>query len=401
MKKIIIFIFVYIGIGIIAFSLFKVSNKYELKIIRNNMESTVVLKGCNDARAMVIDEKEGIYIGYKDYIKVIDIDGKERQIYKEQGDDIEDLVYKDSNIYFITNDSIKRLSTVNGISETLRIGIPKGGNNIKRKLLVKEESILLSIGAISNSGKKDDGSLELIPMGKEELGNAAIYQIYIKDNKMRLYATGIRGITGMDLNSRGEVIGIFSGMKNEGNRPINRDKDYIYKIEKDRTYGWPDYSGGDPINSPRFKGEELVKPLIEKVPLKIVAAPMFQSEHLDSLREMSIDKEGKILPEDSILFWNRERQRICSLGKENILYDILVLNKESEIEDIIRSKNGFYILDGGLGCIYELRPKEGFFKYELPKVVLILLGGLLLILIGTIAGKVYKKIKDKGELNYG
>ena len=393
MKKIIIFIFVYIGIGIIAFSLFKVSNKYELKIIRNYMECTVALKGCKGARAMVIDEEGRIYIGYKDYIKVIDNDGKEKQIYKEQGDDIEDLVYKDSNIYFIANDSIKRLSTVNGISETLRVGVPKGGNDIKRKLLIKEESIILSIGALSNSGIKEDGSLELIPIGKEDLGNAAIYQIDIRENKMRLFATGIRGITGMDLNSKGEIIGIFSGMKNEGNRPINRDKDYVYKIEKDTTYGWPDYSGGDPINSPRFKGEELVKPLIEKPPVKIAATPLFQSEYLDSLREMSIDTEGKILPEDSILFWNRQEQKLCSLGKDNVLYDILMLNRDSEIDDIIQSKDGFYVLDGGLGCIYELKPKEGFFKYELPNIVWVFLGGLLVILIGTIVRKVYTKNK--------
>jgi len=112
MKKIIIFVFVYIGIGVLAFSLFKISNKYELRIIQNNMECRVALKGCNDARAIAIDEEDAIYIGYKDYIKVIDSEGKERQLYKEAGDDIEDLVYKDSNIYFIENESIIRYQRV-------------------------------------------------------------------------------------------------------------------------------------------------------------------------------------------------------------------------------------------------------------------------------------------------
>lgn len=393
MKKIVIAIFIYIGIGIIGFSLFKISNKYELKIIRNNLECKVAFKGCSEARAIATDKNEGIFIAYKDYIKVIDNEGKEKQIYTEKGEDIEDIVYKDSKIYFITNDSIKRLSVINGISETLRVGIPKGGNKIRRKLLVKGDKIYLSIGAISNSGIKEDGSLELIPIEKDELGNGAIYEIDTRKNKMRLFATGIRGITGMDLNSKGELIGIFSGMKNEGNRPINRDKDYIYKIEKDISYGWPDYSGGDPINSPRFKGEKLVEPLIEKPPLKIVKAPLFQSEYVDSLREMAIDRTGKILPEESILFWNRDEQKICSLSKYNILYDILQLNKDSEIEDIIQSEDGFYILDGGLGCIYELQPKKGFFKYELPIIVWGLLGGLIAISLGIIIKKACFKYK--------
>jgi len=251
----------------------------------------------------------------------------------------------------------------------------------------------LSIGTVSNSGIKEDGSLELIPIDKEDLGNGALYQIDIKENKMRLYATGIRGITGMDLNSSGDVIGIFSGMKNEGNRPINRDKDYIYKIEKGTSYGWPDYSGGDPINSPRFKGEKLLEPLIEKPPERLVATPLFQSEYLDSLREMAIDTEGKILPKDSIIFWNRQDQMLCSLNKENVLYDILKVNKDSNIEDIIHSRDGFYILDEGLGCIYELQPKKGFFKYELPTVVWGFLGGLILIALVIIGRKIYIKIK--------
>jgi hypothetical protein len=393
MKKIVIFIFIYIGIGILAFSLFKISNKYELKIILNNLECKVAFKGCSGARAIATDKYEGIFIGYKDYIKVIDNEGKEKLIYSERGEDIEDIVYMDSNIYFIENDSIKRLSVINGISETLRVGIPKGGNKIRRKLLVKEDKIYLSIGAISNSGIKEDGSLELIPIEKDELGNGAIYEIDTRENKMRLFATGIRGITGMDLNSKGEIIGIFSGMKNEGNRPINRDKDYIYIIEKDVSYGWPDYSGGDPINSPRFKGEKLVEPLIEKLPLRIVKAPLFQSEYVDSLREMSIDRAGKILPEESILFWNRDEQKLCSLSKDNILYDILQLNKDSEIEDIIQSEDGFYILDEGLGCIYELQPKKGFFKYELPTIVWGFLGGLIAISLGVIIKKACFKYK--------
>ena len=35
-------------------------------------------------------------------------------------------------------------------------------------------------------------------------------------------------------------------------RGIKNDRDYIYEINGDRWYGWPDYSGGDPITSPRF-----------------------------------------------------------------------------------------------------------------------------------------------------
>ena len=65
-------------------------------------------------------------------------------------------------------------------------------------------------------------------------------------------------------------------MENIGDRPINRDFDYLYKIEKGKWYGWPDYSGGDLISSPRFKDNEKKSRIILNPPNKTVAPPMYQ-----------------------------------------------------------------------------------------------------------------------------
>lgn len=393
MKKVLILIIIYIGIGIVAFSIFKMSNKYELKIIRNNMDCSVLVKGCSFAQAIAVDDQNTIYIGYKDSIKIIDNRGKFKELYHSGQEELEDLVYKDSNLYFISKDSIKKVSITDGHMSVILTDIPKGGNGIKRKLLVKDKKLYLSVGAVTNSGVKEDGSLEVIPADKEEIYNAAIFEIDIKQNKSNMFATGIRGVTGIDVNSKGEIIAIFSGMKNEGNRPVNRDRDYFYRIEKNTNYGWPDYSGGDPIDSPRFKGKDIVKPILQKEPLKLVNGPIYQSKYLDSLREMAIDREGKLLTKDSILFWNSNEQSLCDLTENNIVHDILKLNKNSQINDIVYSKEGFYILDQGLGCIYQIKQRHGFLRFELPIEAIVFICVLMVTILAIFIRKIILRIQ--------
>ena len=86
-------------------------------------------------------------------------------------------------------------------------------------------------------------------------------------------------------------------------RPINRDFDYLYKIDKGKWYGWPDFSGGDPISSPRFKGQNVVLPLIKNPPNKIVSAPIYQYSDVGIIKYLAIDKEGRILDKNTkVLF---------------------------------------------------------------------------------------------------
>ena len=67
---------------------------------------------------------------------------------------------------------------------------------------------------------------------------------------------GLDGLRKNIFNNNGNIVAIVGGMEDEGSRAVKDDKDYIYEIKENAWYGWPDYSGGDPINSPRFSDNE-------------------------------------------------------------------------------------------------------------------------------------------------
>ena len=79
MKKVnVLLILMVILLG--ALSLYKLSNKYNLNILKSNIDCTIVVKGCEKARALSADDDKNIYIAFSDYIKSVDREGKEKLI---------------------------------------------------------------------------------------------------------------------------------------------------------------------------------------------------------------------------------------------------------------------------------------------------------------------------------
>ena len=180
-------------------------------------------------------------------------------------------------------------------------------------------------------------------------------------------------------------------MNNEGLRAVNRDKDYIYIIEKGVCYGWPDFSGGDPIDSPRFKGEEIIKPLIKNSKDRNVPAPIYQSESLNAIQEIAADKYGNVLDKDTIMFWNCNTEKICTLSVQNVYKEVLKLKNSSNIEDIICTSNEFLMLDNEVGCIYSIHKKNDVLGFKVPIVIIffifILSVSLLIIILYKLMNK--------------
>lgn len=411
MKKFFRDILMIILIVTLAFSVYKISNKYKFDTLKDNIECNVILKNCGEARAITVDNNNYKYIAYKESIKSIDNLGKEKVLYKNEECDIEDIVYWNNKLIYISDDSIQSFSLEDSAVETLYCGIPSGGNGINRKLEVKEDKLFITIGAATNSGIAEGDNIDISPIdlvlnevnygdfqtgifkrvgaknkdgekiSASKVGNGAIYTLNLNKNEINLFSSGIRGITGFGFNSEGNMYGIFSGMKNEGLRPINRDKDYIYEIKGGRWYGWPDYSGGDPINSPRFKGETLVKPLIKKAPVRYKEPPLYQHDTVDSLREFSIDIDGEILEKDSMVFWDRSKQMISVFNNKGVFYNLLKLKENSNISDIIYKNKEFLILDSNIGCIYSIHEKEGFLGFKLPLSIWIFIFSLCFLLL--------------------
>lgn len=422
MKKInVIIVLMVILIG--AFSLYRLSNKYDLDILKNNIDCTIVVKGCEDAKAIATDDDENIYIAFSDYIKSIDKEGKEKVMYKDKSIDIEDMVYYYDSLIYISNDGIYKFSLLDNSLEILCGNVPLSGNNLKRRLVIDRDTLYIAVGARTNSGISEGDYEDISPVevtlngnnygakltgvykkygiktengekiSAANIGNAAIYTLNLKDNKVSLYSTGIRGVKGLAVNSKGEVEAIFSGMKNEGLRAVNRDKDYIYKIEKGICYGWPDFSGGDPIDSPRFKGEEIVKPLLKDSKNRNVPAPIYQSDSLDSLQGIAVDRKGKVLEKDTILFWDSRLEKICTLSVGNVYKEILKLKSNSNIENIINNSNEFLLLDNKAGCVYSIHKKNDVLGFKLPIIIIFFIFILVVTLLIIVLYKLIKKDK--------
>ncbi|UZP02743.1 hypothetical protein JW813_13650 [Clostridium botulinum] len=407
MKRFCQFLFSSVIIVSLAFLLFKFSGIYRVNILKDNIDWSISSKNCKDAVAFDKDEYENTYVAYKNYIKLLKDDGREEILVQNKSFSIENLVCNNDDMYFISNDELYHYNISSKFLEVILKGIPTNGENIDRNLIIKDSYLLLSIGAATNSGiAESNGEMDFgkIPYDKspinivlngenygqektgaympytnssirgqkisaEKFGNASVVKVDLKTNKTSLYACGIRNVTGWDLDSNNNLIAIVGGMEEKGLRPIKRDFDYLYKLKEENWYGWPDFSGGDPISSPRFNDENKLTPIISNPPNKIVDGPEYQFSKVNSIKCLAIYKDGKILDKDSNIFYDKKDNVISSVNQNGVLYKLLKLKSESDIKGIKYSCGNIYILDSGIGCIYKLQSGNLGLKFNLPKPV--------------------------------
>lgn len=436
MKRFFKFLLAAIIIVVAAFSIFEFSNKYRISSLKNNINLNIYAKNCKDAVGFDKDEEGNTYIAYKTYIKSLKSDGRENIILEDYNFNIENVLYYDKKLFFVTNDKLMECDIDGKKVNVILDKIPSEGRCICRNLIIKDSHLLLSIGAATNSGiaDKEDYNDYKVPYDKspinitlngvnlgenktgafvpygnstkqgekikaENLGNASIVDIDLNNKKTSLYACGIRNITGWDLDSEDNLIGIVGGMENVGDRPVQRDSDYIYKIDKGAWYGWPDFSGGDPISSPKFKDEKLIKPLIANPPNNIVCAPLYAFEDVGIIKYLAIDKSGNVLDKNSKVFYNKKNNIIEALSYNNIHYELLKMKDESIVSGIKYFNDNIYILDSGIGCIYKLHYNKMNFKFNLSKPVWIflLVFGICLLMVVIMKENKKRKIENNSK----
>lgn len=422
MKRFFKFFICSIFIVALALGIYAYSNRYKLDIIKEGIESSLLLKGCEGATAITSGENLDIYISFKNEIVRIDKNTKINKVYKDSSFNIQDIAYKDGNLYVLSDGSFILIDPNENI-KVLRSNLPYG-ENIYRNLLVKDDSILISIGSKTNSGiakegeEKDISPINLILNGVnygekntgafkdyavksnkdekilgEEIGTSSIVEFNIKNNEFSLFASGIKNVKGYDINSEGEVIATVGGIEEGGERGVVRDTDYIYKITKGLWYGWPDFSGGDPISSQRFTNDKRVKPLIKNPPEKIGQTPSYQHNSVDSLGKLVVDRNGSLVSKDSIIFNDYKTNTIYLLDDKKVLSKILKMEDDSYIKDIIFLGNECILLDSSKGCIYKLSKIEKIIGVNIPYGVVIVSLIIMLLLLIIVVNKIKRKNK--------
>lgn len=367
-----------------------------LKIKLDNKSATLKYKGLKDARDFTIDNSGNYYIAYKNKIQIIETNGKSYELLNSKELDIYSLCSKDKTIYFSSKTKVYSFDLLTKKSIEIIKDIPNHGDYKESILRIFGDNLYITIGAATNSGiVGDDNSwketqpyfhdippvlltLKGTNFGQDKTGafqsyksqsskgqivsshfpgNGSVIIFNIKTGNSETFAYGIRNIKGMDFTKEGKLTTVVGGFENRGSRPIIGDSDYIYEIDKGNWYGWPDYSGGDPVDSPRFKGKNgsKVNFILENHPNTNPPAPKYQDNLLGELGDMAIDTTGAMGDINSIYFY--KNGSIFSLDKKNILKEEFILQAKTKDCKIKFYKDQLLIYDG-FGNIFLINSKN-------------------------------------------
>lgn len=404
----------------ISFGIYEINNKYTIDIINKNIGWSINNKGIKDAKSFDFDENGNLYIAFSDSLKIIKEDNKEETLIKKKDFNIYDMVIYKNEIILATGRDIVKYNYENDEILELIKDLPNLGENKYTKLLIEDDILYITIGSNTNSGILDKDStdcdvpsFEWILSGENYgdnntgafveygiqnksgekvkegiISNGTILSYDFTSGKISTFATGIRNIEGLDFNNEGKIIAIVGGMEDKGSRAVKDDKDYIYEIKENAWYGWPDYSGGDSITSPKFSdGTNKLEPVISNPPTKTPYGPIYQHYNLSSLKGLAVDREGNILGQDVIVFADNKENYLYSLGKNNVANKIVDLGDNSKVEVIRCYKDGIYVLDSKVGVLYKLESTGNKTIFKLP---IIIWGFIIVFIVALIIAEVLK-----------
>ncbi|MFL0196331.1 hypothetical protein ACJDU8_12310 [Clostridium sp. WILCCON 0269] len=388
-------IIVLVSVFVIKFYFYKTHSKIKVQIKDVTLSCNLKYRGLKGAVDFVVDEKGTYYIAYKNRIQIIKSDGESYDILKNLSLNIYSMDYYKGNLYYSSDDKVYCYSIEKGENSVLISGMPNYGDYKDSVLKVKGGYIYVSIGAATNSAVVGDDNIWIknnlyahdvtpidltlkgINFGREKRGafqsyntqsvkgqiipkhfpgNASVIVYDLADGSSETFASGIRNVTGMDFTSDGKFICAIGGMENRGSRPVIGDTDYIYEIKKGVWYGWPDYSGGDPVTSPKFKS-------IKNSPLQFVLdnhpnanppAPLYQHKAVGAIGKLTIDTEGVLNQKDSIFFYDKSDSIIYSFRGIGSPMEEIKFNSNSQISNIKIFNRELLALDENEGYLYSI-----------------------------------------------
>ncbi|MGL4761330.1 MAG: hypothetical protein ACRCWG_07695 [Sarcina sp.] len=367
--------------------------KENLYLGENEYKTELIASGLENAEDFIFDKFNNIYVSKDSKVIKINKDNSKELVFEEKKIKIKDIAYLNDEIFYLYDDKLNSYNLSSKRHKLILDSIPSYGDYSDNKLLVKDEMVYLTVGASTNSGvvgkdnewresKKYDLSPEEITINKNnfngtsayapykvnleeeytvkgsDIGNASVIKINPVTKEKSLVASGVRNVEGIDFDSKGQIYMAVGGMEDRGDRPLYGDADYLYSLENEGWYGWPDYSGGDAVDSVRFRKEGKVKQKkIIKDQNKDTQAPLYQHDAVDVLGTMAIDKGGEIESKDSFFIYDKLKGSIFNIQKTGAKKAILEL-KNSEIEKIIVNGENIYALDRKNGYILKIFKKN-------------------------------------------
>ncbi len=393
MKKIIGWIIILI----LAFgSIMIVKEKTEIYNIGNkdgNVEFKIRYKGLKSAVDFTMMDNK-VYIAFPQEIECIENGKEPYSILQDESLNITCIEIAGENMYFISGKKLMSIDLNNGNVKEQISDLPNKGDYTEVLLKAYKENLFITIGSMTNSGIVGDdnewiksnpqshdlpsGTIKLrenpigafVTKGKantdgqvikgQPIGNSSILTFNINTSECKTYAWGIRNIKGIDITGEGKVFAAVGGYESRGERPIENDSDYIYEIKKDYWYGFPDYSGGDPLDSPRFStGGNKTKLILSECPMN-PPAPYYQYNTVDSLKWIAIDNYGTIAKtnQSSMFFYNKENNTIYCGIIGGIFEPFIELNYNCAASNMKIINNELYILDSNNGFLFTIESES-------------------------------------------
>lgn len=362
---------------------------------KENFNVDMYFKGFRRAIDFTYDNNGTYFIAYKDRIQIVNEKGYSDILFRNSKLKITSIEYNNGDLYYASENKVYKYNIKNKKHEELIKQIPNYGDYKDTKIKIDGKSLYVTVGAATNSavvGKdnlwidnyerncdispkpitikgqtiKNYNTGAFVPyktknidgqiLNSALIGNASIITCDLQGKNIKTYAWGIRNIKGLDFDSNHKMFATIGGMENRGARPVEGDVDYIYNLNKNIWYGWPDYSGGDPVNSPRFKDStgKSQEPVLLNPPSTNPPAPFYQHKSVSTLGEMTIDTEGILGKKDMIYFYEKQENILYALSKDKVLSEKVKFPSHSNICSIKFCSGKLLLLDSSKGILYKI-----------------------------------------------
>jgi glucose/arabinose dehydrogenase len=98
--------------------------------------------------------------------------------------------------------------------------------------------------------------------------SGSVLRVRPEGGEPELIAWGFRNPFGLAFGPDGALFVTDNGYDDRGSRPAWGTPDLLWKVQRGLWYGWPDYSGGEPLTDPAFHspGKAQPKPLLARPP---------------------------------------------------------------------------------------------------------------------------------------